>query len=91
MLLKYMRCLPSIDFSRAMVTQSDIIKMILTQALVPENSGNLINSYSSLANHLTTDISIVEFSDVADSVKAMMESEDITYTTVTSAAEYIEN
>lgn len=91
MLLKYMRCLPSIDFSRAMVTQSDIIKMILTRALVPENSGNLINSYSSLANHLTTDISIVEFSDVADSVKAMMESEDITYTTVTSAAEYIEN
>ena len=91
MLLKYMRCLPSIDFSRAMVTQSDIIKMILSQALVPENSGNLINSYSSLANHLTTDISIVEFSDVADSVKAMMESEDIRYTTVTTAAEYIEN
>ena len=91
MLLKYMRCLPSIDFSRAMVTQSDIIKTILSQALVPENSGNLINSYSSLANHLTTDISIVEFSDVADSVKAMMESEDIRYTTVTTAAEYIEN
>ncbi|MBR4765911.1 MAG: LCP family protein [Clostridia bacterium] len=91
MLLKYMRCLPSIDFSRAMITQSDIIKMILSQALVPENSGDLINSYSSLANHLTTDISIVEFSDAADSVKAMMESEDIRYTTVTTAAEYIEN
>ena len=91
MLLKYMRCLPEIDFSRAMITQSDIIKMILSQALVPENSGDLINSYSSLANHLTTDISIVEFSDAADSVKAMMQSEDIRYTTVTTAAEYIEN
>lgn len=91
MLLKYMRCLPSIDFTRAMVTQSDIIKMILSQALVPENSGNLINSYSWLANHMTTDISIVEFSAVADSVKAMMESKDIRFTTVTSAAEYNEN
>ncbi|MBQ6264458.1 MAG: LCP family protein [Clostridia bacterium] len=91
MLLKYIRCLPSVDFSKAMITQSDIIKMIISAALVPENSGNLINSYSSLANHLTTDISIVEFSGVADSVKAMMESENIRYITVTSAAEYIEN
>ena len=91
MLLKYIRCLPSIDFSRAMITQSDIIKMILTQALIPENSGNLINSYSSLANHLTTDISIVDFSAAADSIKAMIDSEDIRYATVTTAAEYIEN
>ena len=91
MLLKYMRCLPRIDFSKAMVTQSDIIKMILSQALVPENAGNLINSYSSLANHITTDISIMEFSEAADSVKAMMESNNIKYTTVTTAAEYIEN
>lgn len=90
-LLKYMRCIPEIDFEKGMLAQSGIILKILENALVPANSGDLISRYSYVANHIDTDISIVKFSSIEKDVAALMNSDDICFTTVSTAADFIDS
>lgn len=88
MLLKYIRALPLTNTLHGYREQTKIIKMILSQAFVPENSDDLISRYSTLANLVETDLTIVEFSGVSPTIQVMMNG-SIKYRTAASAEEYI--
>lgn len=86
-LLKYFRYL-LLNGDSGMRLQAEIIRKMLETMLTAARSGSIGNDYSYLANHLSTNITIVDFSAASAGIEAMMNSGKISYVIVTSADEF---
>lgn len=87
-LLKYFRYL-TYHTQNGFITQGELLTTMLRDFLTPTKVEDMQEDFAYLANRLTSDISIVTFSEASSNLTALMECNSIQYVTVQTAEEYL--
>lgn len=70
--------------SESFMKQSELLGLMFQAELKPEGTDSMTADFSYLANHLITDTSIIDFSQVAPGIERIMQSDATSYSAVAS-------
>ncbi len=88
LLLKYFRYL-TYHTQNGFMTQGELLTVMLRHFLNPGTIESMQTIFAYLANHLTSNISIVTFSEASANLTSLMECENIQYITVQTPEDYL--
>lgn len=86
-MFRYMRYLAT-NGTQGRVQQSEVLMQILSSVLSKKNTDRMSNIYSKLSNNLTTDITIVDFSQNEQALTALTEKGILRKTVVQSVEDF---